>query len=112
MGRRFSRSRRRQIAPRWSCSAAVGADDDSGEVTVGGAVGGHDLTLGRLGGGGDDQIVGSSGPSLAAHDDEELGMGGGDRLVVGDDGDDVDDVVDEGLPVGAVAVIGEVDSDQ
>ena len=39
-------------------------------------------------------------------------MGGGDRLVVGDDGDDVDDVVDEGLPVGAVAVIGEVDSDQ
>ena len=39
-------------------------------------------------------------------------MGGGDRLVVVDDGDDVYDVVDEGLPVGAVEVIGEVDSDQ
>jgi hypothetical protein len=90
----------------------VGADDDSGEVTVGGAVSGDDVTLRRLGGGGDDQIVGSSGTSLAAHDDEELGMGGGDRLVVVDDGDDVYDVVDEGLPVGAVEVIGEVDSDQ
>ena len=39
-------------------------------------------------------------------------MGGGNRLVVVDDGDDVYDVVDEALPVGAMDVIGEVDSDQ
>ena len=39
-------------------------------------------------------------------------MGGGNRLVVVDDRDDVDDVVHEGLPVGAVDVIGQVHSDQ
>jgi hypothetical protein len=33
-------------------------------------------------------------------------------LVVVDDGDDVDDIIDEGLTVGPVCVIGEVDPDQ
>jgi len=96
----------------WASSGSVGADDDSGEIAVGGAVSGDDLTLGRLGGGGDDQLVGSSGPALAAHEGEEFGVGGGDRFVVVDDGEDVDDVVDEGVPVGPVGVIGEVDPDQ
>lgn len=90
----------------------MGADDDFGKIAVGGAVGGDDLTLGRIGGRGDDQIVCSSGPALAAREGEELGVGGGNRVVVVDDGDDVDDVVDEGLTVRAVRVIGEVDSDQ
>jgi hypothetical protein len=93
-------------------SSSAGADDDSGKITVGGAVSGHDLTLGRLGGGGDDQIVGSSWLALAAHEGEELGVGGGNRFVVVEDGDDVDDVVDEGLTVGPVGVIGEVGPDQ
>lgn len=93
-------------------SGSVGADGDSGKLAVGGAVGGDDFTLGRLGGGGDDQIVGSSGPALAAHVGEKLGVGGGYRDVVVDDGDDIDDVVDEGLTVWPVGLIGEMDSDQ
>ena len=36
-------------------------------------------------------------------------MGRGNRFVVIDDGDDVDDIVDNGLTVGPVGVIGEVD---
>jgi len=88
------------------------ADDDSGKIAVGGAVGGDDFTLGRFGGGGDDQIVGSSGLAVASHESEELGVGEGNRVVVADDGDDVDDVVGEGLTVGAMVVIGQVDSDQ
>jgi hypothetical protein len=90
----------------------VGADDDSGKFAVGGAVSGDDLALGRYSGGGDDQVVGSSGPALAAHEGEELGVGGGNHSVVVDDGDGVDDVVDEGLTLGPVGVIGEVDPDQ
>jgi hypothetical protein len=39
-------------------------------------------------------------------------VGGGNRVVVCDDRDDVNDVIDEGLTIGAVGVIGEVDSDQ
>jgi hypothetical protein len=39
-------------------------------------------------------------------------VGGDKRSVVVDDGDDVDDLVDEGSTVGPVGVIGEVDPDQ
>lgn len=97
---------------RLASSGSVGADGDSGKLAVGGDVSGDDFTLGRLGGGGDDQIVGSSWPALAAHVGEKLGVRGGDRVVVVDDGDDVDDVVDEGLTVRPVGLIGEMDSDQ
>ena len=55
---------------RLASSGSVGADDNSGKIVVGGAVSGDDLTLGRLGGGRDDQVVGSSRPALPAHEGE------------------------------------------
>ncbi len=75
----------------------MGADGDSGQVIVGGPVGGDDFSLSRFGRGSNDQVMGSSWSPLATHRHKEIGVECCDRVVVVHDGDDVGDVVDERL---------------
>jgi hypothetical protein len=46
------------------------------------------------------------GSALLAHRDQELGMRSGDRRVVGDNGDDLFDLIDELPTAGPVNVVG------
>ena len=48
----------------------VGSNGDSGQFFVGGAVGRYHFPLSGRGGGGDDQVVGSSGAPLSAYRDQ------------------------------------------
>ena len=63
----------------------VGSNGDAGQFFVGGAVGGYHFPLSGSGGGGDDQVVGSSGTPLPAYRDQQLGVGCRDGRVVFDD---------------------------
>ena len=90
----------------------MSSKDDSGQVLEGGGIPRDHLSLGGTSGGGDDQVVGSSGSALLAHRDQELGMRSGDRRVVVDNGDDLFDLIDELPTAGPVNVVGQPDADQ
>jgi hypothetical protein len=65
------------------------------EVVVGGGVGGYHFSLGCVGRGSDDQVVGSARPALAADGNEQLGVGGSNCGVVVDYRNGGADLVDE-----------------
>lgn len=70
---------------------------DTGKVGEGCLIGGHDRPVGGPGGGGDQQVVSAARASLAANGNEELGVLDRNTLVVGDDGERLEDPFDVGL---------------
>ena len=75
---------------------------NSGQVGKCGFVGSHDGAAYGPCGGRDDQVVRAPGPSLASDMYEQLGMDLRDCTVVVEDGNDVQDVVEEGNAGGTV----------
>jgi hypothetical protein len=90
----------------------MGPDGDSGQVVVGGSVGGDDFSLGGFGCSRDDEVVGASWSALASHCHEQLSMGCSDRCVVVHDGDNLYRVVDELLERGSVLGVGQMHTDE
>ncbi len=67
-----------------------------GQVGEGRLVGAHDRPSRGPRGGGDDQVVRTTGPALAPYVDEELGVDLGHRLVVVENGNHLQEVFEEG----------------
>ena len=83
-----------------------------GKVGKRAGVGGHDGSTCRSGGGGDEQVMGASGPPLLADGNEQMSVSLGDGHVVAHDWDGGDHAVEEVLPSAPGLAAGELDTDQ
>jgi hypothetical protein len=89
----------------------VAPDGDAGEVPKRRRVGRDNGAVRGLGGGGDDELVGTSREALPADGHEEFGVGGGDIEVVAQNGHCDHDVVDERLPASTLSTLRQLDAD-
>lgn len=85
----------------------MGLNLNSGKVGKCGLVGAHDGAACGPCRGGDDQVMRAPGPSLASDMYEQLGVDPRDGTVVVEDGNDLQDLVEEGKASGTVLARGQ-----